>query len=159
MSKSRSSFLIAFLVPGEPHLALCDQLPKGTFNADGKTYDETEMGHWTGFYDWLRPAKGRVIGIRYWPFEEARFLIDASRWLGYVDIDESQSSITLRLDEGVFDERLSDSQDFGDNKIWEGGDGSYAVSFSTYSLSHEELECLKSLPVRWLCLELGISGE
>jgi hypothetical protein len=39
-----------------------------------RRYEDTGLGGWTGFYDWLRPKVSEVIGLRYSPFEEAQKL-------------------------------------------------------------------------------------
>jgi hypothetical protein len=37
-----------------------------------RRYEDTGLGGWTGFYDWLRPKVSEVIGLRFSPFEEAQ---------------------------------------------------------------------------------------
>lgn len=84
--------------------------------------------HWLGFYDWLKTREGRVIGIRL-HVDSSDTLSLVSRHAGPgVAIANRAISIRISIEDTV-DELLSDDQDFGDNEVFVGRDGSLAITF------------------------------
>jgi len=83
-SPSPGACLLVVLA-SEPKLAFARECPAGSFRMGGRDYRDQGYGDWTGFYHWLRSAPDTVIGVRYWPFENTRFLADLS--LGRTDAE------------------------------------------------------------------------
>lgn len=129
---------------GEPALALTEQCPVGDFRMGDRDFEDKGFGDWTGFYDWLRDFSGKVVGVRYWPFEETAFLIDLLCDRGYiVPGDKSYLEIYFSQNSRV-DRRKSDDQEFGSNKIFCSKEGTWLISFDTRGLSSSERESLRA---------------
>jgi hypothetical protein len=122
-----------------------------------RRFESLCIGHWTGFYDWLRPNRDQVIGVRYWPFDSAAFILDACRSLDYVRINDELENVEIRFAPGVYDDKISDAQDFAENGVWQAAEegGEYVVSFRTYSLSAFDMASLRTLPVDWVDAAIG----
>jgi hypothetical protein len=97
----------------------------------GTIFRDSGAGDWLGFYDWLRTSDNEVIGVRQ-----------------YVDPDPMVDQILLELvrDDVVVDRKMrsveiffstrrdydvisSSDQDFGDNRLFLGDDGSILLTF------------------------------
>jgi len=100
------------------------------FVFEGIRYFDQGYGSFLGFYDWLRNSEHRVLGVRYFPFEEFEFLFEITKQLDYVDLDPAGRwlDIYFSSDRKVL-ESISDDQDFGGNTILRSEDGHYALSF------------------------------
>ena len=111
------------------------QCPKDSFTYDNTTFRNQGFGDFTGFYDWLRNKDGEVIGVRYLPVDELKFLWHALANLPYVKVNQKIKSIEFYFsNDRTVDESVSDDQDFGSNSVYKSDDGIFAISF--YS-SHE----------------------
>lgn len=98
---------------------------------DGNKYNDKGCGDFTGFYDWLRDSEERVIGIRYYPFEDVDFLFEVIRSFEYIEIAADNNSFNIYFsDERHIDESKSDDQSFGDNKVYKSESGEYLISFN-----------------------------
>lgn len=129
---------------GEPALALTDQCPVGRLRIGDRDYVDSGFGDWTGFYDWLRDFNGRIVGVRYWPFEETTFLIDLLCNRGYIVPGEKSYLEIYFTKNRKVDRRKSDDQDFGSNKIFSSEQGTWLMSFDTQGLSVSEMESLRA---------------
>ena len=130
----------------QPVLALVAECPHDEFSLDGRVYRDKGYGAWTGFYDWLRDRHGQIVGLRYWPFEETRFLTDSLRALPYVRVDEDRSFVEFYLaDARAVDHELSDDQHFGDNRLFATDSGELGISFGTETLSEPEMDHVRAL--------------
>lgn len=141
---SVSQIMIVCLEPNAAQIAFCVRTPKNGFVLGDQNYAITESTGWSGFYDWLRPRKGQVAGVRFWPYEWARFILEPCRFLPYVNVKEG--NIELLFVSSGFDEAISDDQSFADNTIYESLLGQYAIAFSLYGLTDIEIRGLHSLP-------------
>ena len=141
----------------DPTLALTPICPSGKFRMGDRTYHEQGYGDWTGFYDWLRTTSGEIVGVRYSPFDETEFLIDAVASFRYVVVLESKRCLEIYFSNvrGV-DWRKSDDQEFGSNKIFFcTREGRWLISFDTKRLSEPEMKSLRAADVRWESVSLG----
>ena len=116
---------------------------------DDELYRDKGFGDSTGFYDWLRSAGGKIIGLRYWPFEDTAFLVDAMRPLQYVTASADRSFVEIYFGElREFDEQMSDDQDFGNAKVFGSDDGSWALTFDVTGLDDLEMEWIHAAVAR-----------
>jgi hypothetical protein len=98
-----------------------------------RRFEDTGLGGWTGFYDWLRPKVSEVIGLRYSPFEEAQKLLGTSE------------SINLFFGEQrVFVEELSGDQDFEEVRLFTSPVGAFGLLVGYTLLNSTEIELLES---------------
>jgi hypothetical protein len=110
------------------------------FEHAGRCYQDAGLGDFTGFYDWLRAADGRVIGVRYLPFEASRAVCDAVAAFPYVDVTADRSSLVAFFSaERAFDPARSGDQAFGRNRVFVAADGAYALTFDAGSLNDAEI--------------------
>lgn len=120
----------------------------------GRDYRDQGYGDWTGFDDWLRSAADTVIGVRYWPFENTRFLADVVGSLPYVKVPEDGSCLEIYFSaRGRVEARASDDQSFGSNRIFCSEEGGWAISFDTTGLSDTEFLSLARTDAEWETLE------
>ena len=80
-----------------------------------KFYEDIGKGDWNGFYDWLRDENKKVIGIRYWPYRERKFIIEAIHGYPYVETEAEKCSKIFFSSARVFVEELSADQEFGND--------------------------------------------
>lgn len=125
--------------------------------------EEQSYGDWTGFYDWLRNPAGQVVGVRYCPFDETRFLIEDLRNFEYIDVPAGGLCLEIHFWRGEHvDRRKSDDQDFGLNKIFRASSTSgWLISFDTTALSISELAGLRASPAKWEAVSVmnGVEGR
>jgi hypothetical protein len=113
------------------------------FEHAGRRYRDAGFGDFTGFYDWLRRADGRVIGVRYLPFEASRGVGDAVAALPYVEVSADRSSLTIFFSaDRAFEPAASGDQAFGGNRVFVTDDGAYALTFDAGSLDEAERDRL-----------------
>lgn len=99
---------------------------------EGEQFTEITNDDFFGFYDWLRPEKGKIIGLHIHDAEvdlgsgllRGVEIVSPPEWAGLKDVQ------ILFGPETKFDERLSCDQDFGDNGIFHGSRGSVALLFN-----------------------------
>jgi hypothetical protein len=102
----------------------------GPIELDGITFRDSGAGDWLGFYDWLRTSDKQLIGVRVTldpGISELRLQLPAPN----VEIDTTSRKVLVffsgRRD---YDEQKSDDQDFGDNRLFYGDDGSVLMTFN-----------------------------
>ena len=144
--------LLVALASG-PKLAFARECPAASFRMGGRDYRDQGYGDWTGFYDWLRSAPDSVIGVRYWPFENTRFLADVVCSLPYVKVPEDGSCLEIYFSRGRVQARASDDQSFGSNRIFCSEEGGWAISFDTTGLSATEVLSLARTDAEWQTVE------
>lgn len=132
-------------------LALLEKDPDKTLEIGDQVYRDVGLGDFNGFYDWLRDRTKSPIGIRFWPFKEARFIIDKVRPYSYVTVDKDQKSLLIYFALGrKYEPRYSADQDFGNNRILSSAENADAVTFGLGVLTAQEIEALKSLDAFWV---------
>lgn len=131
--KSGGCLLVAFR--SRPVLTLVEECPGDAFQIGDRYYRDKGYGDWTGFYDWLKDSAGRVLGVRYWPFEETHFLLELLSQFPYVVVAEDQSYLEIYFSSDCQVERQrADDQDFGANKVFSTDQGEWVISFDTMGL-------------------------
>lgn len=115
--------------------------PKDGFYFRGKRYHDRGYGSFTGFYDWIRDSAQKIIGLRYWPFEETVFILEKlAHWSRAVRAqDESYLEIYFASGQNV-DWQHSDDQDFGSNQFFSTDDDEWAISFAIKRLDDREVD-------------------
>jgi hypothetical protein len=96
----------------------------------------------TGHFDWLRSSVHKVIGVRYWPFDDAihasaiQELLALSRSLNYAYIDCENRFVSFFFGGLISDviENISNDQDMGENGIYVNQQGKMVVCFEIDSL-------------------------
>lgn len=147
-----------------PKLAFARECPASAFRMGGQDYRDQGYGDWTGFYDWLRSSPDTVIGVRYWPFDNTRFLADLVSSLPYVKIPQDSSCLEIYFSNGRIEASASDDQSFGSNRIFYSEEGGcWAISFDTAGLSASEVLSLATTDAEWETVETpaprSISGS
>ncbi len=161
-TRSDGCLLVAF--EPAPTLVLTGSCPTGQFRMDGRLYKEAgDYGDWTGFYDWLRQDSGHIVGVRYSPFQETEFLIEAVKGLAYVVIPEPKRCIEVYFSPGSgsrgVDPSESDDQAFGSNRIFYCNEQSrYLISFDTSRLSESEMQSIRTSKARWETVSMPANG-
>jgi hypothetical protein len=91
----------------------------------------------TGHFDWLRSTAREIIGVRYWPFDDAihasvvRQLLIQCRSLKYAVVDPESRCVSVFFGGAIVDvaENISNDQDLGENGIYENEHGGMALCF------------------------------
>jgi hypothetical protein len=100
-----------------------------------------------GFYDYLRNHNLEIVGLRFSPFKNAPLLPYATS-LSYTFVDPKRGYVEIYFrghkgtDVGVAD------QAFGDDVLWCGETGVYALQVGTTVLTRGELDSLLRLVAR-----------
>jgi hypothetical protein len=109
-------------------------------------------GDFTGFYDWLRPSQGTVIGVRYRLLEDAdpdkvrQELLSAVEGLTYVISNAANATIELFFgSERSYLPALSCDQAFGGNELLRAASGAVMLTFDAETLTPDELDSILSL--------------
>ena len=154
---SRRCLLVAF--HARLALALVDECPGNEYQLGDKRYRDKGYGELTGFYDWLRDSSGKLLGVRYWPFEETSFLSDVLSEFPSVVVakDRSYLEVYFSSDRRV-DRQRSDDQDLGANKVFSTEQGEWAISFDTTALSPSEMENVYAADADWQSASLKLDG-
>lgn len=123
-----------------PRFTLIDS-DGGIAMADDSQFTDTGYGDWTGFYDWLR-RDGIIVGIRYWPFEQSQFLLEAVPSAVDLTIDSVGAILIFLGPVSSFDEETSCDQAFEECRLLQ-GDAGYALVIGFSDLPAEEAAMLK----------------
>ena len=141
MTIDMTNALIVILAPNRP--IVFAEAVGDAFEHASRSYRDTGLGDFTGFYDWLRDPAGGVIGVRYLPFEASRAVCDAVAAFPYVDVTADCSSLAVFFStERAFDPASSGDQAFGGNRVFAAADGTYALTFDAGTLNDAERACL-----------------
>lgn len=122
---------VAYYITRPDSLSLC-----------GAQLEDTGLGDWTGFYDWLRNCGGKVIGVRYWPFEQAEFLLKECSHCDSVRVDSRGALLFFFGGESGFEEKLSGDQAFEEARILKTKADQYALLFGCDNLTEAEQNAL-----------------
>ena len=126
-----------------PAIAFAPECPASSFQMGDREYRDKGFGDWTGFYDWLRSGAESIVGVRYWPFQETRFVVDDLSGYQYVKVPEDKSCLEIYFSaDGGVDRRASDDQAFGSNRVFYSEAGGWALSFDTIDLSLRALQSI-----------------
>lgn len=125
-------------------LALVVGHPMDELILGGVRYRDAGYGEWTGFYDWLRDSKGRVIGVRYWP-DDARFLLDTLHLFPYAMIPDNKFFAEIYFSKTrAVAKKKSHDQDFLFDKIFVADNGEYAIAFDTSLITPDQLKDIRA---------------
>lgn len=125
------------------HIALARPVPwpVSSFAIHDQYYRPMGFGNSTGFYDWLRDSKSKLVGVRYWPFEDTQFLLREVAALNYVKVTPRCLDIYFDGRDEI-DQESSADQDFLYCEVFKSDDGRYAIAFGLENLSEAELASL-----------------
>jgi hypothetical protein len=113
-----------------PHFWLTAELPEKGFLLNKTKYENTGRGEFLGFYDFLRNAADKVVGVRYFPFEDIQFLTEMLSGAANVEIRADGKIWVFYFSEAQnFVESKSDDQCFGDNNLFKSKDGAFLLTF------------------------------
>ncbi len=102
---------------------------ESTIEIDGAIFRDSGAGDWFGFYDWLRTSDDLVIGVRIALFESIDQLLRLTA--SNMEIDAGRKILSIFFsNRRDYDEKKSDDQDFGDNWVFYGDDGSVLLTFN-----------------------------
>ncbi|HEY1270216.1 MAG TPA: hypothetical protein VGH16_23365 [Candidatus Binatia bacterium] len=127
----------------QPLLLLSNTTAKVTI--DSTEYLQVTDYDWTGFFDWLRSASGEVIGVRYYAFEEFRFVFKAIPDIPNVLVTGYSAAEFYFGENRQFDPWNSCDQAFGENEVYSSRDGKVAIAFGTSHLNAAERKSLESV--------------
>jgi hypothetical protein len=129
------SFLIVQLSQ-EPRAAYLEKHPLN--DANSSAFVDAGLGAWTGFYDWLRDQEKRIIGVRFFPFEQAEFLLrlpDLGEW---IQTDQQKTLLCFFTSGRNYVDTLSADQDFEEARILKDSSGHYAILLGCSGMTDEE---------------------
>jgi len=112
---------------------------------DSTEYLQVTDYDWTGFFDWLRSASEEVIGVRYCPDEEFRFVFKAVRDIPNVLVTDNWAVEVYFGNDHQFESLNSCDQDFGENEVYRSRDGKVAIAFGTSHLDEAERKTLEGV--------------
>jgi hypothetical protein len=97
-----------------------------------QTYKNIGTQGWNGFYDWLRNYQNKIVGVRYFPFEDFEMLATLINQLPDCKVvTNNKGAVWFDLffssDRSV-NEKKSDDQDFGGNWLFQTESGDKAMS-------------------------------
>jgi len=131
----------------EPH----HEIARQTVQIGDRAYRDQGYGDWTGFYDWLRTSPEKIVGVRYWPFHNTRFLVADLSVRQYVLAQQDKACLEVYF--SPTDQRIdlmaSDDQAFGSNRVFCSQADGWAISFDTTGLSTSELHSIRDSGADW----------
>lgn len=98
---------------------------------------QTQFPGSTGHFDWLRSTSGEILGVRYWPFDDAVHAVPVNRLLmqcgslKYAVLDSANRFVSIFFKCSVAEvaEKISNDQDLGENGIYQNEQGLMALCF------------------------------
>src|SRR5207248_2896449 len=102
------------------------------------------------FYDWLRDADQRLLGVRYWPFESTELVIARSTELAYVSTNRQRYIEIFFANERHVKQELSKDQEFLYDPVYVSPSGGCAVAFSTDGLSEADYRSIAEASAEWV---------
>ena len=118
---------------GEVGLLLARECPEGAFTINNSVFKDLGYGDFLGFYDWLRNARQRIIGVRHHVFNEFKLPFGKISELPYAEVVEYPNVVTLSVYFDAYrdiEEETSDDQCFTDNRVYRSELDEYAISFN-----------------------------
>ena len=112
-----------------PAVRFLADLPESEIELDGERFQDTGLGDWIGFYDWLRPQAGEVIGVRLWPDIANDHLAGVRRCVGTESHHDGRELSIFFGQDRAFHPALSGDQDFGGNRLFV-GNARYVMTFN-----------------------------
>jgi hypothetical protein len=145
--QDRRVLIVALL----PRVILSGDLiaPLDSFRIGHITFENTGLGDFTGFYDWLRGRSGGVIGVRYWPAEDNEQLFGAATSLPCVFVEAGRCIEVLFSRVEPVDSTQSNDQEFMYAAVFRSPNGDWALAFDLVDLTEDDLRHLKGSEVIW----------
>lgn len=116
-----------------PELFLIDSLLPQQFKIFDEQYTDLKFGDFNGFYDWLRVKSGKIIGIRFKPFDESELIAEYTHHLPYCRLNYSGKNLeSLEIyfsKERDFDFEISNDAYFGGNNLYVTENQTLAIIF------------------------------
>ena len=127
-----NSKVVVMVILTSDKMPLCipfSEKDRGGFTFNDEIFENSNFGEWLGFYDWLRDKDERVIGVRLY-FGEKTIYFPFNRPFFNVEIDLIKLLLhAFFTDNKSIDEAKSEDQDFGENSLYLGKNGSIGISF------------------------------
>jgi hypothetical protein len=109
---------------------------------EGRTFVDSGLGDWIGFYDWLRTSQGELLGVRTWLTDpQVQGIRGELSNNSAVELGDADVRVWFS-EERSFDEAASGDQDLGTHRIMKFGEGEFALTFNIERLSESELQTL-----------------
>lgn len=121
--------------------------PVSRVQFDGESFAEIGAGDTNGFYDFLRLAGGRIVGVRFTPFVEYADICDSAGQGPGLRIVGDSPTASLELFWGAerdYDSAISGDQFMDYNYIFKTSAQKYAVTFGFSHLEQNEIDDLLS---------------
>lgn len=102
-------------------------------------WSDSGLGDWLGFYDILRDASNRPIGLRFWPFEDASKMLVSIPPSPQIRVEEGGAALCLLF--GVFDqwsEERSGDQLFDESRLLTQPNNEVALLFGLSMLTSSD---------------------
>ncbi len=126
--------------------------PVGAIKLESQTYRAVGP-EWSGFYDWLCDADGRLVAIRYEPCGEVAQYIREGCELGDYAEPGKYGDWTIYLGERrALDPAKSEEQDFLYDQVLVAADGSCVIVFANNDFTKYEQAGIGSSNVTWVAL-------
>jgi hypothetical protein len=116
-----------------PRLLGLSEVPQHGIALDGVRFEDSGLGDWLGFYDWLRTSGGDILGVRLWIDEDSPKIDALGNCMDvHITVDKSHALVFFGA-EREFDPAASNDQDFGGNRLFVGQSG-YVLTFNSPAL-------------------------
>jgi len=112
-----------------PKLYAVEEVPESKLQIEGLSLNDSGLGDWLGFYDWLRDSSKKVIGVRIWLDEENVHVAAIGECINAVMARAGKELSIFFGDDREFEDSMSDDQDFGGNRLFV-GPSVFAFSFN-----------------------------
>ena len=145
---SSKTCVIVFLKP-VMGLALAESWPVKKIVLGNDEYEPVGP-EWSGFYDWLRDHNSKLLGIRYHPSDETKFVLERGRELSYAKVGDYEDLCLFLTGERTFDAVLSEDQDILYDQVFATNDGKLAICLAKNLIEPAELVALKNADATWL---------
>src|SRR5947207_1211833 len=100
---------------------------------EGQKFEDSGLGDWTGFYDWLRNESGLIIGVRFWPFETAKPFLRAQESGSNISVERGALLVFFGSSRNFVNE-ISDDQDFEAARVLKSRSGTYGLLLGSSAL-------------------------
>src|SRR5437016_5440827 len=118
MSNKYECLIVVF--KPELTLAFSEQSSKPILRMDNREFTDPTDRSWNCFYDWLRNASNRVLGVRLWLWNDLSNLVEHLGYLPYTRVGKEKKSIEVFFsDDRQYIDEFSKDQEFYENRILE----------------------------------------
>lgn len=138
-NRSYKTFSLLIVFGEIPKIGITASHPQQKVIIDEEIYVESKFGEFNGHYDWLFNPSGKIIGIRYFIFEELNFLTLQLKDFSYCELDDDLVTIYFSSDKEI-DEENSIDQDFCGDRLFYSYNNELMMSFHIAGISKKSLQ-------------------